>query len=394
MAETDFLALVGQGANFWNHWRSAHPEILPDLGAAYLFGQELSGFDLSGVNLERACLIGANLRAANLQGACLHGVYASSADFSGADLSGADLSTGNFSEANFSKANLSFTQASGANFASACLTGSCLADWMIDPATALNGLRASHVYLGPGDTLRRPKRGAFKPGKLTALLRRSPAAPSAIFSIRKFAELKSELKTGLNNSAWRTDKRHIIVGVSAAIAILGLTVVWAAIQRDQPTLSQRNSAVSISAQKSVLPCPEAELLSLPAAGYQYDNGAIYYGKLADGQPADGRGTMIYPSNNRYDGEYRNGQRHGCGTFTFKTGGRYIGQFQTDEFSGQGTWILPNGERYIGEFKNNQCSGQGTFIFANGSSKSGVWEKGRLVDSDLSCEQGSLGLPPA
>lgn len=405
MAETDFLALVGQGAEVWNRWRTDHPDIQPDLRAAYLFGQGLGGFDLSGVNLERACLIGANLRGADLTEACLQGVYAASADFSGANLSKADLRAGNFGEANFSEADLSLTQASGANFASVCFTGCCLANWNIDPVTALTDLRASHVYLGLSKTQRQPKRDSFKPGELMALLRRSPvSSPGAITSWRDRVWLMgTRLKDIRLTDARLTGIGLSGVGVTSAIALMALTIIFSAMRLSRSPSPQRDSAVSTAAQISAqeiaavaLPCQEAEPSALPSAsaGYQYENGAIYYGKLANGQPVDGRGTMVYPSNNRYDGEYRGGQRNGCGTFTFGAGSRYIGQFKADEFSGQGTWILENGERYIGEFKGNQCSGQGTFILSNGSSKSGVWEEGKLLNSALSCDQGSLSLPPS
>ncbi|MEL6814556.1 MAG: hypothetical protein AAFP03_07055, partial [Cyanobacteria bacterium J06598_3] len=126
--------------------------------------------------------------------------------------------------------------------------------------------------------------------------------------------------------------------------------------------------------------------------YEYENGAVYYGAINNGQPADGQGTMMYPTGNRYEGDFQNGQRQGCGTFTFANGREYIGQFEADQFNGRGTWIIENGERYIGEFKNNQCSGQGTFIFANGSTKSGLWADGKLPGSQLSCDRGSLTLP--
>jgi TonB family protein len=45
----------------------------------------------------------------------------------------------------------------------------------------------------------------------------------------------------------------------------------------------------------------------------------------------------------------------------------------------GTYIFPSGEKYIGEFKNNLRHGQGTFYTSNGMVVSeGVWAEGKLV----------------
>ncbi|MEO1393156.1 MAG: pentapeptide repeat-containing protein [Cyanobacteria bacterium J06634_5] len=164
-----------------------------------------------------------------------------------------------------------------------------------------------------------------------------------------------------------------------------------------PTASQEPAVLSaaIEVASVAMPCQgivSPVRLDKLEEGYQYESGAIYYGAIENGQPADGAGTMVYPTGNRYDGEYKDGQREGCGTFTFANDRRYIGQFKADKFDGLGTWVIENGERYIGEFESNQCSGQGTFIFANGSSKSGVWQQGKLPNTTLSCDRGSLDLP--
>ncbi len=381
MADMDFLALIEQGAEHWNQWRTDHPTVQPDLRTAYLFGQVLDGFNLSEANLERACLISASLRGANLSNAHLQASYASKADLGAANLSGADLSLGNFGEANFSEANLASIRAGGTNFAHACFTGAALANWQIDPMTNLQAVRGSHVYVKSQQ--RQPRRGQFRPGELAALIAQLPvdqseATPPALINRQDPVQRRSAL---------------IVTGGTAAIALIAMTATFRSI-RPNPSANQ-TPAGSVRLSDSVaLPCEETSLTTqlTSSAAHKYRDGAIYYGKFADGKPADGKGTMVYPSGNRYDGEYENGYRSGCGTFTFNNGRKYIGQFEADQFHGQGTWILENGERYIGAFKNNRCSGKGTFIFLNGSSKSGTWEEGSLPNSDLSCDQGDLSLP--
>ncbi|MEO1744464.1 MAG: hypothetical protein AAFR99_22015 [Cyanobacteria bacterium J06629_9] len=120
--------------------------------------------------------------------------------------------------------------------------------------------------------------------------------------------------------------------------------------------------------------------------YIYADGTQFFGKFIDGKPADGRGSMVYPNGNRYDGEYRGGQRSGCGTFTFASGRQYMGEFANDLFSGRGKWTLENGDHYLGNFEYNRCSGEGVYVFADGTTKSGIWQQGRLLGEDVSCDR--------
>ncbi|MGB3297266.1 MAG: pentapeptide repeat-containing protein [Phormidesmis sp.] len=383
MADTDFLALMEQGAAAWNQWRLNHLDVKPDLGAAYLFGRSLNGFNLSEANLERACLIDADLCGANLSKACLQSAYASSANFDNADLSGADLSLCNLAEANFSQATLLGIQANGTNFSQARFTGARLADWQIDAATKLNDLQGSYVYLESklGSKQRSPEQGKLQPEALADLIRQLPRQSA---SSPKVSSRTRHLR--------RNRSQALLVGLgSAAIALLGLITFFRPAKAPSVPPTASLSAEQIASTS--LPCQNVEVTTtlLSSNAHQYKDGSVYYGEFVNGQPADGRGTMVYPSGNRYDGEYKDGDRNGCGTFKFSNGRQYIGQFKSDQFSGKGTWILETGERYIGEFKENQCSGKGTFIFFNGSSKSGIWEKGKLLSDDLSCDQGGLNL---
>lgn len=383
MADIDFLALLGQGSESWNLWRANHPKTRPNLSQVYLFGQVLGEFDLSNTNLERACLIGANLRGANLQGSCLQSVYASHADLTGADLSGADLSQSTFTAACFDEANLSAAKVIGTNLSGASFSGACLSRWDANKTTVLSSLHGTHVYLTPRQ--RSPAKGKFGPGDLTALL----AQPKPQFKQAK----RSGLVLGVIKGApW-------LAGLSGLGAVAALALITVSLQPKSVSSTLPNAAQSLPSSTAAedfvsLPCNEEQSPTqlIAAIGYKYKDGAVYYGNFAEGRPADGRGNLIYPSKNRYDGEFRDGQRNGCGTFTFSNGRRYIGQFEADQFSGKGTWILENGERYIGEFKNNKCSGKGTFIFTNGSSRSGIWQAGKLLDGTVSCDQGSLNLP--
>jgi len=50
---------------------------------------------------------------------------------------------------------------------------------------------------------------------------------------------------------------------------------------------------------------------------------------SSGDCLNGSGVMIYPSKNKYSGQFKNGQRHGTGTFTFASGNSFVGKFHQD-----------------------------------------------------------------
>ena len=148
---------------------------------------------------------------------------------------------------------------------------------------------------------------------------------------------------------------------------------------------------SLSAQASILPnlpCREPPPPPLPSGkpNYEYADGTRYYGRVNVDRPADGRGTMVFSTGNRYDGEFRNGSREGCGTYSFSNGKRYVGQFKADRFEGLGIWLLGDGDRYVGAFKDNRCHGEGIFLFSDNRSQRGIWQNGKLVNGDLSCDR--------
>ncbi len=66
MANPDHLAILRQGVDKWNLWRTQEPNVEIDLTRADLEDAQLAGVDLHGVNLKRVTFRGANLSRANL----------------------------------------------------------------------------------------------------------------------------------------------------------------------------------------------------------------------------------------------------------------------------------------------------------------------------------------
>jgi serine/threonine protein kinase len=192
--------------------------------------------------------------------------------------------------------------------------------------------------------------------------------------------------------------RKALVGVGVAVTVLavGIPNLDTILSPLEQTLNPPQKLgpamladiVLPTAMPLLMPCQERLLQAPPKEppDYTYADGITYYGELADGYPADGRGIMVFPNGLHYDGEFRDGKRSGCGILAFATGKTYKGEFQNDQINGLGIWIFENGDRYVGELKDNQCHGKGTFIFANGRSpKTGIWQNDHFDgDEDLSC----------
>lgn len=311
--------------------------------------------------------------------------------------------------------------ATSANFNATDLTGACIEAWQINSATQLEHITCKYVYLQGNQQQRQPAKGKFKPGEfkqlvqvvspgirsgqgslasMSAIAFGSSATVATLAPVERLQANSAEANqlipafTPPRERSWRLIAGGVLMGVGitavASTAILRFTQAGAP---TAPTSTTQRSPVTV-ASLPALPCQEPLPAALPerAPDYEYQTGTQYFGPLANGEPADGRGTMSYSGGNRYDGEYRNGKRNGCGTFTFANGRSYVGQFQDDWFQGKGIWTLENGDRYVGEFRENKCNGRGTFIFADGSSQAGTWQNGVLVGTNFSCDRTPLEMP--
>jgi len=91
---------------------------------------------------------------------------------------------------------------------------------------------------------------------------------------------------------------------------------------------------------------------------------------------EGVGSLTYSDGDKYEGEWKDGQKHGQGTYTWSNGNKYVGEFKDGKKHGQGTFTWSNGKKYVGEFKNGIQNGQGTLTFPNGKKFKGKWKDGK------------------
>lgn len=85
-----------------------------------------------------------------------------------------------------------------------------------------------------------------------------------------------------------------------------------------------------------------------------------------GDCEDGTGVFVYPTRERYAGEFEEGDKHGEGTEYYADGKlKYKGNFRDNLRSDYGVYYYRNGDKYAGWFQNNVPNGKGTYYFADG-----------------------------
>ena len=106
----------------------------------------------------------------------------------------------------------------------------------------------------------------------------------------------------------------------------------------------------------------------------FADGAVYRGSVK-GPNLHGRGQYTSKSF-KYEGEFREGLKHGQGTYTWENGDRYEGQFAEDRPEGKGLYRFANGDTYEGEVKGGVISGRGVYTTKAGDVFEGSFAEGR------------------
>ena len=133
--------------------------------------------------------------------------------------------------------------------------------------------------------------------------------------------------------------------------------------------------------------------------YSYGN---YIGELNDNLEAHGYGVHD-SSIGKYEGNWKNDERHGKGKYTYKNGdwyegewengsriavtkgkqiysdGYYIGDLDVDlERDGYGVYYWEDGDKYEGNWENGKMHGEGKYTWENGGWYNGEWKEGKRV----------------
>lgn len=96
-------------------------------------------------------------------------------------------------------------------------------------------------------------------------------------------------------------------------------------------------------------------------------------QCVSGNCQNGKGSFVFESGAKYNGEFLNGAMHGQGILTFTNGDKYLGAFQNHFREGKGKFIFANGDEYVGQLKKNKFSGEGVIKYADGTIYEGNWD---------------------
>lgn len=122
---------------------------------------------------------------------------------------------------------------------------------------------------------------------------------------------------------------------------------------------------------------------------------------------DGTAKVTYANKDTYEGDFKDGKKHGKGTYMYNQGasqyigdwvagkkqgqgilktakGIYTGDFLENKYHGKGSYeYLQNGDTYTGEFRNGLKHGLGTYIYkATGQVLSAEWINGQPIYGTL------------
>ncbi|XP_032639447.1 MORN repeat-containing protein 1 isoform X2 [Chelonoidis abingdonii] len=122
----------------------------------------------------------------------------------------------------------------------------------------------------------------------------------------------------------------------------------------------------------------------------FKDGSYYEGEFVDGEIM-GNGLRYWASTgNTYSGQFVSGELHGHGVMQYKDGGKYEGEFSYGMREGHGLLVDKDGQTYQGTFYNNKKHGGGKMTFKNGDKYEGDWildqQQGHGV---LHCADGTI-----
>ena len=109
--------------------------------------------------------------------------------------------------------------------------------------------------------------------------------------------------------------------------------------------------------------------------YYYSNGPRFEGYWREGQ-RHGKGTLYFTNGSEHAGEWENDELINC-VCTNSDGSRYEGEIRNQKFDGEGTYYFNDGGKYVGEWKDGERYGQGILYDGRKIRYSGTWRDGEL-----------------
>ncbi|MGE0355754.1 MAG: caspase family protein [Burkholderiales bacterium] len=106
----------------------------------------------------------------------------------------------------------------------------------------------------------------------------------------------------------------------------------------------------------------------------FADGSIYVGAMR-GLQLHGKGQYTSKAF-KYEGEFKDGLKHGKGAYAWENGDQYEGDFLEDRPSGRGKYRFANGDSYEGEVKGGVIAGRGIYVTRAGDRIEGSFVDGK------------------
>ncbi len=106
----------------------------------------------------------------------------------------------------------------------------------------------------------------------------------------------------------------------------------------------------------------------------FPDGSIYRGAMR-GTSLHGKGEYVSKAF-QYQGEFKEGLKHGAGKYAWENGDRYEGEFNEDRPNGKGKYRFSTGDTYEGDVKAGVISGRGVYVSKNGDQFEGSFADGK------------------
>lgn len=116
----------------------------------------------------------------------------------------------------------------------------------------------------------------------------------------------------------------------------------------------------------------------------YKDGKIdfrYEGNMREGK-RHGKGVYKWVSGDIYEGNWIDNKMNGKGIFRWANGDIYEGNWVDDKMSGKGIYKWTDGNIYEGDFANNERHGKGIYKRINGNIYEGDWVNGKRTGKGI------------
>ena len=101
----------------------------------------------------------------------------------------------------------------------------------------------------------------------------------------------------------------------------------------------------------------------------------YNGDMKNGKK-HGKGKLVLRNGDVYVGSWVEDRKMGQGIYIYSNGIKYNGQWKDDVMEGSGSFMFPGTGTYYGDVRNGQMTGYGIFKYNDGSVYEGHWKEGK------------------